>query len=283
MTAPPVAIVAGGGALPLEIARAARAAGREAVLFRIEGEADAEPGDIPHHTLGYGRIGRFFELLAEHGVEEICFAGTIARRPHFSGIAGDLGTIRRLPRILKVLAGGDDGVIRKVLRLFEEEGYRVVGIAEIAPALLAGTGPHGRHHPRAEDRADIALGARFLAAAAPFDVGQAVVAVAGRIVAVEAAEGTDAMLERAASLRRRGRFLAGGRQGVLVKLPKTGQDRRTDLPVVGLATVERAEAAGLAGLALAAGGTLFVERGAALARADGAGLFVEGIEAEAPA
>ena len=273
----PLGIVAGGGRLPLEVADAVTAAGRRVILFRIAGEADLPAGPHDSHTLGWGQIGRFFDLLAASGVEEVAFAGTIGRRPSFSSLVPDLGTIRRLPGIVRGLSGGDDTVIRKMLALFEAEGYRVAPLGEVAPALLAGAGVHGRHAPSKADRADVSLGQAFLDRMAPFDVGQAVVVVDGRVVAVEAAEGTDRMLARCADLRRGRRFRARGRRGVLVKLPKTVQDRRTDLPVVGLRTVERAIEAGLAGIAVAAGGTILVERAATIAAADRKGLFVEGI------
>lgn len=274
----PLAVVAGGGRLPLEVARAVAATGRPVILFRIAEEADTPPDDgLESHTFGYGEIGRFLATLERRGVRRIAFAGTIARRPDLSSLAADLGTLRRLPRILKAIVGGDDTVIRKVLALFEAEGYEVVGLADAAPALLAPQGPIGALAATAADRADIATGTRLLAATASFDVGQAVVVAAGRVLAVEAAEGTDAMLARCASLRAAGRARAKGPAGVLVKLPKDGQDRRTDLPVVGLRTVEAAIAAGLKGIAVAAGGTIVVERADAVAAADAAGLFLEGI------
>jgi DUF1009 family protein len=109
-----------------------------------------------------------------------------------------------------------------------------------------------------------------------FDIGQAVVVIGGRVVALEAAEGTDAMLARVAALRRDGRVRAGKRRGVLVKMAKRGQDLRTDLPVIGADTVENAAAAGLAGIAVEAGRTLIAERPATVAAADRAGLFVVG-------
>lgn len=273
----PLAVIAGGGALPLEVANAAAATGHAVVIFRIADEADHESADFETHTLRFGQVGRLFDLLAARGCRNLLFVGTIRRRPDYLAIASDPGTLRRLPKIVRALSGGDDTVIRRVLALFEAEGYRVVPIEEVAPGLLAPTGRIGIHAPGRRDRDDIATGLHFLDTVAPFDVGQAAVVVDGRIVAVEAAEGTDAMLARCAGLRTSGRVRGTTRRGVLVKSAKLGQDLRTDLPVIGAATVQAAAQAGLAGIAVGAGRTIIAERAAAVAAADRAGLFIEGI------
>jgi DUF1009 family protein len=152
----------------------------------------------------------------------------------------------------------------------------VLPIAEVAPSLLAPEGQVGAVAVAADETGDLALGREVLGAVSRFDIGQAVVVIGGRVVALEAAEGTDAMLARVAALRRDGRVRAGKRRGVLVKMAKRGQDLRTDLPVIGADTVENAAAAGLAGIAVEAGRTLIAERPATVAAADRAGLFVVG-------
>ena len=278
-TSAPIAVVAGGGGLPAEVAAAARAAGREVIVFRIDGEADRTVDGLESHTLSFGQVGRLFALLDERGCRDLVFVGTIRRRPDYLAIASDFGTLRRLPKILRALSGGDDTVIRKLLRMIEEEGYRVLPIAEVAPSLLAPPGQVGRVAVAAEDAGDLALGREVLAAVSRFDIGQAVVVVGGRVIALEAAEGTDAMLARVAVLRQDGRVRAPKRRGILVKMAKGGQDLRTDLPVIGADTVRHAAAAALAGIAVEAGRTLIAERPAMVAAADRAGLFVVGTAA----
>ena len=120
-------------------------------------------------------------------------------------IIGDFGTMRRLPRIVATLVGGDDSLLKKVIRLFEEEGFRVIGAHEIAPDLLAGAGPLAGPEPAAEIAAELALAVRAVVDLGRLDIGQAAVVVGSRVIAVEAAEGTDAMLRRCAEVRAAGR------------------------------------------------------------------------------
>jgi DUF1009 family protein len=130
------------------------------------------------------------------------------------------------------------------------------------------------------NQADIAKGLAFLHATSPFDIGQAVVVSDARVLAVEAAEGTDQMLDRIAQLRRNGRIAAASRRGVLVKMAKRGQDRRIDLPSIGPRTVEGAARAGLAGIAAVAGSTIVAEPDRTAAAADRERLFVIGVRDE---
>ncbi|MEX1060717.1 MAG: UDP-2,3-diacylglucosamine diphosphatase LpxI, partial [Methyloceanibacter sp.] len=154
-------------------------------------------------------------------------------------------------------------------------GYRVHGAGDVAPELLAGAGRLGNKTPSTEDRADIAIAFRVVSALGRFDVGQAAVVVKGHVLAVEAAEGTDAMLVRCAELRELGRTRRS-RAGVLVKAPKPGQEERVDLPTIGPETVGKAAAAGLAGIAVAARQVLMAERAATIEAANQHGLFLVG-------
>jgi UDP-2,3-diacylglucosamine hydrolase len=159
------------------------------------------------------------------------------------------------------------------------EGLTVVGVHELAPALVVGEGPLGRHAAPADAQAEARRGLALLAALSPFDSGQAVVMMDGRAVAIEGVEGTDAMLERVAALRHSGRLRVKGRRGLLVKAPKRGQDLRMDMPVIGPGTLRRVAEAGLAGVAVEAGGVLLAGREDTRKRADAGRLFVQGIPA----
>jgi DUF1009 family protein len=161
--------------------------------------------------------------------------------------------------------------------VLEREGFRLVGIRDVAPQLLMPVGCLTRAAPDADANADIAKGRELLRALSPFDIGQGVVVIDGHVVAVEDIEGTDGLLARVARLRGEGRIRARAGRGVLVKAPKSGQDLRFDLPTTGLRTVEGAAAAGLAGIAAIAGHTIAADAQAMIEAADRAGLFVTGL------
>ncbi|POF30169.1 LpxI family protein [Roseibium marinum] len=273
-----IALIAGNGSLPGQIADALAAAGREFRIIAIKGEAEALTRERADAELGWGEIGRLYNFLKTSGCRDIVLIGGVSRRPDFTSILGDLGTLKRLPTIIRALAGGDDSLLTKVIRLLEDEGYRVVGIKDVAPQLLASGGVLGRVQPAKDDWRDVELALKATEKLGELDIGQAAIAVGGRVVALEGAEGTDAMLERCAELKRIGRVRAKGRAGVLVKTAKPNQDLRVDLPTVGPRTIDLALAAGLAGIAVEAHGALIAERDETLRKADTAGLFLIGLD-----
>jgi len=272
---PPLAIFCGAGALPIEAARAAQARGRRVFLVGFSGSAEREIEAFDHIWVKLGEVGKFLKAFQEREIVELAMLGAI-NRPEFSDLKLDWGAVQRAPGIARALRGGDDNLLRAIGRLFEAEGFRFVGLSEFAPELLAPAGPLAGPAPDAEAQADIDLGARLLASLSPFDVGQGAVVARGRVLAVEAAEGTDAMLARVAELRKSRRIRLDGRVGVFVKAAKRGQDFRFDLPTVGSRTLQAAERAGLAGVAVAAGQTVVAEREALIAAAQRAKLFVVG-------
>lgn len=181
-----------------------------------------------------------------------------------------------VPALLAAAPLGDDALLRALMAEHERAGFRVVGADEVMRELLAAAGAWGALAPDFAQRADILKAALVAAAAGSFDIGQGVVVCDGLVLAVEAQEGTDAMLRRVADLPAPLRGSARARRGVLVKRPKPMQERRIDLPVVGVATVELAAAAGLAGIAVEAGGALVVRRAELIAAADSVGVFLYG-------
>lgn len=273
MTSGPLGIIAGGGTLPLAVADGARAAGREVVVFGIDEEIAPALSAHRLHRLQWGEIGRLFDLMKREAVNEIVICGSVSR-PDFSSIRLDFGAIVALPRILSMMIGGDDAVLSRVVRFFEEKGFTVVGAHQVAPDLVARPGIMGRIAPQRRHEEDIALGFEAVAMLGRLDIGQAGVAVGGRVVAVEGVEGTDSLLARVGELRERGRLRWKGRDGVLVKAAKTQQDLRVDMPAIGPATVRAAADAGLAGLVIEAGRVLVLDRPAMVTAADAAGLFL---------
>jgi DUF1009 family protein len=221
----------------------------------------------------WGEVGRLFSTLEDRGCRDLVIIGGV-KRPDLKNIRFDLGAIRDLPRLLRLGLGGDDRLLSAVVRFFEEKGYRVYGADDVAPELLAGEGSLGARAPTPENLADIETGFRILDALGPFDVGQAVIVAKGLVLAVEAIEGTDAMLARCAAWRQNQRNR--DRSGVLVKAPKPGQEQRVDLPTIGPETVRRAAEARLSGIAVMADHVLMAHRAATVTAADDHGLFLYG-------
>lgn len=272
----PVAIVAGGGAFPLELADAATAAGRAVFIVALRGFADRalrRHGAIWADMLDPSRV---LALLKDVRPACVVLAGAVTRPGPFA-ISSVLSAFRNRDELGRIMSAGDDRLLRGVVALIEDAGFVVVGPQEIAPGLLIGEGPVGVGRLTDANRADAATGFALLASMGRFDVGQAVVLSGGRVLAVEGPEGTDAMLERVASLQRWRRVRLDGSGGVLVKAPKPGQDWRIDLPAVGPRTIRRMRAAGLTGLALGAGGVFAIGRQELTVAAERAGIAIEGI------
>lgn len=275
----PVGLIAGGGVMPFALADSLSARGIEAVVFALRGACDPkQAARFRHHWISVGQLGRAEKLFRSENCRNLIFIGTLVR-PALSEIRLDWGTLRALGRIWAAFRGGDDHLLSGIGRLLEQDGFRLIGIKDVAPDLLMPAGCLTRSAPDQSSAADIAKGREVLRALGPFDVGQAVVVIDGHVVAVEDIEGTDALLARVARLRADGRIRASAARGVLVKAPKSGQDLRFDLPTVGPATIERAAAASLAGIAVVAGNTLVVEPQTMVEAADAAGLFVSGLRA----
>jgi DUF1009 family protein len=275
----PLALICGGGSLPLAIADSVSARGRQVLLFPLQGIARPEDyAQRPHTWVRIAKFGTLARAARAAGCHEMVLIGSLVR-PAFWQVRFDLTTLKLLPRIAAAFRGGDDYLLSSGARLIEEQGFRVLGAHEVAPEILVPKGALARVQPSEGERADIALGFDYLHAAGPFDVGQAVVVAGRHVLAVEAAEGTDQMLERIAALRASGHIRASTVGGVLVKAPKRGQDRRFDLPSIGPRTVEGAARAGLAGIAVVAGSTIVAEPERLIAAADRANIFVVGLPA----
>jgi DUF1009 family protein len=276
----PLAIVCGAGNMPYRVADAVIGRGRRVVLLALVGWADPlQVERYQHHWVRLGQLGRMSRIARQEGCRDVVFIGALTR-PAITQLRFDLATLMVLPRIIKAFAGGDNHLLTRVCRLVEDRGFRLVGAHEVAPEILVPAGQLGRHAPTERDRADIAVGQELLAATGAFDIGQAVVVAGNRVIAVEAAEGTDRMLARIAQLRREGALKLPLKSGVLVKSPKPSQDRRFDLPSVGVRTIEAAEAASLAGIAVEARGAVTADLSEMVRQADAAGLFVVGVPAD---
>ncbi len=265
-------ILAGGGRLPLQVANAAKAAGRAVFVVGLEGFVDrAWLADWPHDILRMGAAGRILSALRAHACKDLVLIGPV-RRPSFFDMRPDAEGARIAARIGRAAFGGDDGLLAAVIKVLGEEGFRVLGAHDILQEALGPRGLLTRTAPDATAMSDIARGIAVARALGAADVGQGCVVQEGVVLAVEATEGTDAMLARCGPLKRE------SPGGVLIKIVKPGQERRADLPTLGPDTVAAAAEAGLRGIAFEAGGAILVDRAATIAAADTAGLFLLGLD-----
>lgn len=271
-------IVAGGGVLPAEIARACSARGEPFHVVRLKGFADPGLSSFPGDDCGLAEIGKLLSLLKGSGCDSVVLAGVV-QRPDFRQLTPDWRGVVILPKVLAAASRGDGPLLQVLVDALEAEGLFVVGADEATSDLSAPRGALGRFSPSEADFEDISKAASVVSALGALDIGQAAVVADGLVLAVEAAEGTDAMLRRCASLSS---TLKGGDNpnGVLVKRPKPGQELRVDLPTIGVETVRLAYDAGLAGIAVEAGAALIIDRDIVKASADELGLFVYGFSDE---
>ena len=276
-----VGIIAGGGALPVEVAGDLAIQGLEPFVLIVDGEVTPGSGldRYPHETLALERIGSLVGTLRRHKVTHVVLAGEIRRRPRLSAMRISMGLLAIVPLVVAALARGDDGLLKIVVRGLEARGFTVLGAHEVVPELIATEGTLTRKAPSASDRRDLEAAYEAAKAIGELDIGQGAVAIGGRAIALEGIEGTNGLLERVRGLRDHGR-IAGKTGGVLVKCAKPGQELRADMPTVGPQTVELAHVAGLAGIGIEAGRSLIMDGPAMIARADAVGLFVIGLPAK---
>jgi DUF1009 family protein len=274
----PLAIICGGGSFPFAVADAVGKRGRRVVLFPLRGWAEPDRvAAYPHRWIALAQLGRFFRLARAEGCRDVVFIGSLVR-PSIWQLRFDLGTLRALPRILAAYRGGDNHLLSGIAGIFEQQGFGLVGAHEVAPEILVPEGVLSRRRPTEQERADIVRGLALLETTGKFDIGQAAVIADNHVLAVEAVEGTDHMLARVAELR--GGKIRAASGGVLIKAPKPGQDRRFDLPSIGPQTIEGVARAGLAGIAVLAGGAIIAEPQRVAAAAHQRNVFVVGVRAD---
>ena len=268
-------LIAGGGELPVSIAARCEAEGRPVFVVRLTGFADPHLARYPGIEAGMAEIGRVLSSLKKADCGAVCFAGTV-NRPDFKSLKPDFKGATLLPGIISAAAKGDDALLRKILSIFESEGYAIEGADDILGGETLPVGALGGLTPTAEQLADLRKALHVAEKAGELDIGQGAVVCDGLVLAVEAQEGTDAMLARVAGLPADLRGSPTAAKGALGKAPKPIQDLRVDMPVIGVRTLEMAAAAGLAGVGGMAGKLILIDRPALIAAADRLGLFVWG-------
>jgi len=267
---PPIALLAGRGDLPRLLVEVFQSQQRPFVVLAFKGQAEEDlVNNIPHLWLSFGEVGTALHYLQENKIQELVMAGAITR-PLMSEIRPDWEGIKWLAK-LGTKALGDDNLLKLVIELIEERGFRIVAPDEILTELLAPEGMLTSQEPDDQGWRDIGRGLEVLSALSPVDVGQAVVIQEDLVLGIEAIEGTDALIERSKHLKR------PGLGGVLVKIAKRQQDQRVDLPTIGPETIRRVVAAGLRGVAIEAGRTILLKREETIKLAQEKGLFLVGL------
>ncbi|MEM5517480.1 UDP-2,3-diacylglucosamine diphosphatase LpxI [Henriciella sp. AS95] len=268
-------IIAGLGDLPVSIAQARVADGDEVYILKLAGFEEPRLAEFPGETVGIGQIGKAIKRFRAANCSEIVFAG-IVKRPNFKDIKLDLRGARLLPKVLKAARHGDDALLRVIVDELETEGFKIIAAEDAASDLKAGSGLLFGPPPSDDAFADMQKAAHIAAEIGRLDIGQGAVVCDGLILAVEAQEGTDRMLQRVADLEPELRGSSREPKGVLVKRPKPIQERRIDLPTIGPATVQKAVEAGLVGIGVEEGGALLLNRADIEALCKQHGVFVYG-------
>ncbi len=253
-------IIAGGGELPFRLASSATNEGREVVVVGIKGFAEQKLLEqFDSSVCSIGEVGKVLRILTSANVADVCFAG-IVRRPDFKSLKVDRKGLMLLPRVVQAASKGDDALLSVLVKVMEEAGLNVVGADDVLGSLLAPQGNLTESGPSSETEwKDLKKAAEVAAEIGRLDIGQGAVVCRGLVLSVEAQEGTDLMLMRCAELSPELRGTPSSKSGVLVKRPKPNQERRIDLPTIGVKTVEGAAKAGLVGIGVEAGAALVMD------------------------
>jgi len=264
-------MIAGGGMMPVEIIKHCNANNIEIYVVGLESFATSDQlKDAAHSFAKIGEAGKMLKTFKENGVKNIVLAGGI-KRPSLKELIPDFGGMKFIAKVaMKKMS--DNGMFGAVINEIEEHGFKVVGIEDVVPEMLFKEGVYGKIKPSADDMDDIRRGITVAKALGAVDVGQAVVVQEGMVLAVEAIEGTDMMLSRAATVKK------AGKAPVMVKVLKPNQELRVDLPAIGLQTIEQLKKYGIKGIAVEAGGILLIEHEEVIKQANEAGIFIIGVK-----
>lgn len=261
-------LIAGGGRLPALVRSACEQERRPFYICALTGFCEPETvRGAEHGWYEMAQAGTLLDGLRAAGVQDVVLCGRVMR-PDFAKLIPDWKGVSLLPRLAMAALRGDDSLLRTVVEILEAEGFRLCGVNDVVANLLAPAGALSQRIPDESQLSDIHIGVRAARHLGRADVGQAVVVAGGQVIGEEDQAGTDAMLARL------GIRAAGG---VLVKCAKPQQERRVDLPAVGVETMTNAAAIGLAGVAVEAGAALIVDMAATRDAADASGLFLYGV------
>lgn len=273
-----IAIIAGKGSLPYTLVRGILAQNKRPFLIGLGGQYEAWIMKFDHAIFEWGQLGGLFSTLKDNDITKLIMAGSMVR-PKLNLMNFDLAGILAMPEIFMNMIGGDNSMLSGFINMFLKRGITVIGAHEIMPELLTSEGIISGGKVPQKARENITQGILACKKLGELDIGQASIAVGGRVVAVEGVEGTDAMIDRVTDLRIKGRLREKGRNGVLVKSMKPDQDMRVDLPAIGPRTIQQAAEAGLRGIAIEAGHSIILEPEVTLEEAASKDIFIYGFDA----
>ena len=267
------AIIAGSGQLPVTVAETLEKSGLIPFIVALRGAADPRLFRFPHSQIAIVEFAKLIKILKRQDIKNVVLAGGVRSRPHLSDLRFDLPTIKALPRLLYALNAGDDALLRAFIKTLESYKFNVLGAHQVVPELLAPRQQRlTKKQPSKADAHDIALAAKAAKVLGSLDIGQGAVAIAGRVIAVEGAEGTDNMLKRICEMRSEKRVPQKG--GVLVKCAKPSQESRADLPTIGPKTIERLVECGLNGVAIEAENSFILQSSETITLANKYRIFI---------
>lgn len=268
---PKLGVLAGRGDLPEKLIRECRVKGREVFVIAFKDEANlSNLSHVPHAWVDVTAVGQIIQLLRDQEIKELVLLGPVGR-PDFKSMRPNWHTARLLPKIISAARKGDDAIFKVIVAELERQGFRVIGAQDVLSSLKTPSGVLGSNAVSCNDEADIKRGIEVIQLLGQLDIGQAVVVRDGYVLAVEAAEGTDQMLKRCKTFRE------NKPSGVLIKFPKPNQERRVDLPTIGVETLKGCIEAGLRGIALESDGALIDDIRSVVRLADEEGLFIVGL------
>lgn len=276
-----IGLIAGGGALPLSVEYGAREDGHDLFICALSGFADPDGFTSKAATFGLAEFGKITAAFKDYGCTHVCFAGQVSR-PDFKALRPDMKGLRHLPGAIVAAKSGDDALLTYILSVFEQEGFAIMPPQTLCQSMLLPSGVFGAVTNADAHRSDIEKACEMALAIGALDIGQGAVVCRGLVLAVEAQEGTDAMLRRVAALPENLRGTTTNREGVLAKMVKPGQEVRVDLPTIGLETVRLAAAAGMAGIVAEEGRAFILDRANVVKMANEAGLFIAGLPVATP-
>lgn len=265
----PIAIFAGRGQLPKILIDESIAKNRKFIVFQLKGENyEIDYSAYNPYFLAYGEIEKFLEILKQNSIKNLVFIGGVTK-PNFSNLRVDKKGAILLAKILANKILGDDAVLKTVINFFEKEGLKILRIDELLDCIISTKSTITEVLPNPQNLIDIEIGSKAIRHFSKFDVGQAVIVSQKQIIAIEALEGTDSMIERCQNFNEN-----YTKKAVLVKMKKQNQSTKADLPTIGEKTIINCHQSNIIGVAIQANSTLILDKENVIKKANELGLFI---------
>jgi len=264
-----LAIFAGRGNLPMMLIKECNKNDVDFQLFLLKTESyDLDYSLYNPIVLEYTAVEEFLEILRGRSIKNITFVGAV-NKPNFSSLKVDKKGAILLSKILANKILGDDAVLRSVINFFEKEGFKIIKVNDILGDLLVDKNFCGIIKPNKDDFENIAIGKRVIKSISEFDIGQAVIVAQRQVIAIEAVEGTDQMISRCQTLN-----IDYKNKAILVKLKKSKQSKKADLPVIGIETINNCYKNNIKGIAIQSGASIVINREEVIDAANKMGIFI---------